>query len=117
MRIPSPQPIDKSKVAGPAPVKKAISVQEYHARQQHRWGEEECKEAKHKQKEKKETLHKQEEIRRMDQEDLERIAKASRERKEKAQHIAEEELIWHTLEEEEVARAAELPDRMEMMRH
>ena len=35
MRIPSPQPIDKSKVAESAPVmKKTISVQEYHARGQ-----------------------------------------------------------------------------------
>ena len=36
MRIPSPQPIDKSKVAKSAPVqkKKAISVQEYHTRGQ-----------------------------------------------------------------------------------
>ena len=36
MRIPSPQPIDKSKVAGSAPMqkKKAISVQGYHTRGQ-----------------------------------------------------------------------------------
>ena len=33
MHIPSPQPIDKLKVAEPAPMKKkSISVQEYHAR-------------------------------------------------------------------------------------
>ena len=36
MRIPSPQPIDKSKVAGAVPVKKkTISMEEYHARGQH----------------------------------------------------------------------------------
>ena len=35
MRIPSPQPIDKSKVTQSAPVKKkAISMEEYHARGQ-----------------------------------------------------------------------------------
>ena len=35
MRIPSPQPIDKPKVAKPAPMKKKlITVQEYHAREQ-----------------------------------------------------------------------------------
>ena len=45
----------------------------------------------------------------MDQEDLERIVKESREREEKARHIAEEELVRHTLEEEEAARAAESP--------
>ena len=45
----------------------------------------------------------------MDQEDLERIAKESREWEEKAQCIAEEELVWRTLEEEEAARAAESP--------
>ena len=37
MHISSPQPIDKSKVAESAPMKKkAISVQEYHTRGQHR---------------------------------------------------------------------------------
>ena len=114
MRIPSPQPIDKSKVAEAAPVKKkVISVQEYHARGQCRQAEEERKEAKRKQKEKEETHRKQEEIRQMDQEDLERIAKESKELEEKARCIAEEELVWRTLEEEEAARAAELPPRDE----
>ena len=47
----------------------------------------------------------------MDQEDLERIAKESREREEKARCITEEELVWCTLEEEEAARAAESPPR------
>ena len=37
MCIPSPQPIDKSKVAESVPMKKkGISVQEYHTRGQHR---------------------------------------------------------------------------------
>ena len=66
MCIPSPQPIDKSKVAELAPVKKkVISVEEYHARGQHQQVEEEHKVAECKQKE--ETLRKQEEIRWMDQ--------------------------------------------------
>ena len=34
MRIPSPQPIDKKKVAQPVPMKKAISMEEYHTRGQ-----------------------------------------------------------------------------------
>ena len=72
MCIPSPQPVDKSKVAESVPVKKkAISVQEYHARGQRCQAEEEHKEAEHKQKEKEETHCKQEEIRQMDVEDLE----------------------------------------------
>ena len=75
--------------------------------------EEERKAAKHKQKEKEETLHKQEEIRWMDQEDLERIVREAKEREENARHTAEEELIWCTLQEEEVARAAESPPRDE----
>ena len=51
----------------------------------------------------------------MDQEHLERMArlKESREREEKVQCIAEAELIWCTLEEEEAARAAESPPRDE----
>ena len=50
MCIPSPQPIDKSKVAELTPVKKkGISVQEYHTRRQHQRVEEEHKEAKQKQ--------------------------------------------------------------------
>ena len=110
MRIPSPQPIDKMKVAGAAPVKKkTILMEEYHARGQCRRVEEECIEAERKWKEKEETHGRQEEIRWMDQEDLERIAKESREREEKARRLTEEELIQHTLEEEEAARAAELP--------
>ena len=71
--------------------------------------EEERKVAKLKQKEKEETLHRQEEIRRMDQKDLERIAREAKEREEKARCTMEEELIWHTLQEEEAARAAESP--------
>ena len=114
MHIPSSQPIDKSKVAEPAPVKKkVILVQEYDARGQCQRVAEECKEAKRKQKEKEETLHKQEEIRQMDQEDLERIAKESQEWEEKARRITEEELVRHTLEEEEAAKAAESPPRDE----
>ena len=110
MRIPSPQPIDKSKVAGAAPVKKkTILMEEYHARGQHRQVEEECIEAERKRKEKEEMHCRQEEIRRMDREDLERIAKESREWEEKAWCLAEEELVRHTLEEKEAARAAELP--------
>ena len=112
MRIPSPQPIDKLKVAAAAPMKKkTILMEEYHARGQHWWAEEECIEAKHKWKEKEETCHRQEEIRQMDREDLERIAKESSEREEKAQRLTEEELIRCTLEEEEAARAAESPPR------
>ena len=112
MCIPSPQPIDKSKVAELAPVKKkAILMEEYHARGQRWWAEEEHKEAKCKKKEKEETLHKQEEIRWMDQEDLEWMAREAREREEKARRTTEEELIWHTLQKEEVARAAESPPR------
>ena len=100
MRIPSPQPIDKSKVAGAVPVKKkTISMEEYHARGQRQWAEEECIEAECKQKEKEETRRRQEEIRQMDQEDLERMARELREQEEKARRTAEEELIWHTLEE------------------
>ena len=107
MRIPSPQPIDKSKVTQSAPVKKkAISVEEYHARGQYRWVEEERKVAELKQKEKEETLHRQEEIRQMDQKDLERIAREAKEREEKAQCTTEEELIQCTLQEEEATRAA-----------
>ena len=45
----------------------------------------------------------------MDQEDLVRILKESREWEEKAWHLAEEELVQHTLQEEEAARAAESP--------
>ena len=71
--------------------------------------EEECIEAKHKWKEKEETHHRQEEIRRMDWEDLERIAKELREQEEKAQCLTQEELVQHTLQEEEAAGAAELP--------
>ena len=67
MCIPSPRPIDKSKVTEPAPMKKkAISMQEYHARRQCWWVEQECQEAKHKQKEEEETLRRWEEMRRMD---------------------------------------------------
>ena len=65
--------------------------------------EEECKEAE----------CKQEQIRQMDLEDLERIVRKLREWEEKAKCSAEEELIWHTLKEEEVARAAELPPQDE----
>ena len=49
----------------------------------------------------------------MDQEDLERIVREAREQEEKARRTAEEELVWCTLEEEEAARAAELPPRDE----
>ena len=53
MCIPSPQPVDKWKVAESVPVKKkGISVQEYHPRGQCHQAEEERKEAKCKQKEK-----------------------------------------------------------------
>ena len=45
----------------------------------------------------------------MDQEDLDRIAREAKGREEKARHTAEEELVWHTLQEEEVARAVESP--------
>ena len=59
MYIPSSQPIDKLKVAESVPMKKkAISVQEYHARGQRQRAEEECKEAECKQKDKEETCHK-----------------------------------------------------------
>ena len=75
--------------------------------------EEERKVAELKQKEKEETLCKQEEIRRMDQEDLEWIAREVKEREDKARRTAEEELIWHTLQEEEATRAAESPPRDE----
>ena len=54
-------------------------------------------------------LCKQEEIRWMDQEDLEHMVREVREREEKARHTAEEELIWHTLQEEEAARVVESP--------
>ena len=64
-----------------------------------------------KQKEKEEILCKQEGIRQMDQEDLEQIAREAKEREDKAQRTMEEELIWHTLQEEEAARAAESPPR------
>ena len=113
MCIPSPQPIDKLKVAQSVPVKKAISVEEYHARGQRQWAEEECKVAKLKQKEKEETLRRQEDIRQMDQEDLEWIAREAKEREEKARCTAEEELVWHTLQEEEAATAAESPPQDE----
>ena len=115
MHIPSPQPINKSKVAKSAPMqkKKAILMQEYHARGQCRRAEEEHIEAEHKQKEEEETCRRQEEIRWMDQEDLERIAKESREWEEKAWRLAEEELIRCTLQEEEAARAAESPPQDE----
>ena len=107
MRIPLPQPFDKTKVAQLAPMKKkAILMEEYHARGQRQWEEEECKEAKCRQKKKAETLLKQEEIRWMDQEDLEQIAREAKEREDKAQCTAEEELVWHTLQEEEATRAA-----------
>ena len=112
MRIPSPQPIDMLKVTQSVPVKKkAISMEEYHARGQHRWAEEECKVAELKQKEKEETLHMQEEIRWMDEKDLEQIAREAKEREEKAQRTVEKELVWHTLQEEEAARAVESPPR------
>ena len=93
--------------------KKAILVQEYHARGQCRQVEEECKGAECKQKEKEEALHRQEEMRQMDHEDLERMArlKESREWEEEAQRIAEAELIRRTLAEEEAARAAEFQPR------
>ena len=71
--------------------------------------EEVHKAAELKQKEKEETLHKQEEIRWMDQEDLEQIAREVKEREDNAQCTAEEELVWSTLQEEEATRAAELP--------
>ena len=48
----------------------------------------------------------------MDEKDLERIAREAKER-EKAQHNAEEELVWCTLQEEEAARAAESPPQDE----
>ena len=110
MRIPSPQPIDKWNVTQSVPVKKkAISMEEYHARGQHWWAEEECKAAKLKQKEKEETCCRQEEIRQMDQKDLEWIAREAKEREEKARRTVEEELFRHTLQEEEATRAAESP--------
>ena len=49
----------------------------------------------------------------MDEKDLERIVREAKEREEKAQCTTEEELIWHTLQEEEAARAAESPPRDE----
>ena len=49
----------------------------------------------------------------MDQEDLERIAREAKERKDKARCTTEEELVWHTLQEEEAARVAESPPRDE----
>ena len=75
--------------------------------------EEECKAAKLKQKEKEETLCRQEEIRWMDEKDLEQIAREAKEREEKARCTAEEELIRCTLQEEEAARAEESPPRDE----
>ena len=48
-------------------------------------------------------------MRRMDQEDLEGMAREAREREEKAQRTTEEELVRCTLQEEEAARAAESP--------
>ena len=45
----------------------------------------------------------------MDQEDLDRIAKELREWEDKAQCIAEAELVWHTLEEEEAAHIVDSP--------
>ena len=114
MHIPSPQPIDKSKVTQPVPVKKkGISVEEYQARGQCRRVEEECKAAELKWKEREETLCKQEEIRQMDQEDLEWIAREVKEREDKARCTTEEELIRHTLQEEEATRAVESPPRDE----
>ena len=111
MHIPSPWPIDKSKVAKLAPMKKkAISMQEYYARGQCRQAEQECQEAECKQKEEEEALCRWEEMRQMDQEHLERMAriKESREWEEKAQRDAKQELVRCTMEAE-VARAAELP--------
>ena len=75
--------------------------------------EEEHKAAKHKQKEKEETLHKQEEIRQMDQEDLEQIVREVKKREENTRCTTEEELVWRTLQEEEVARAVESPPQDE----
>ena len=76
MRIPSPWPIDKSKVTEPVPMKKkAISMQEYHAMGQCWRAEQERQEAEHKKKEEEETLHRWEEMRWMDQEHLERMAR------------------------------------------
>ena len=66
-----------------------------------------------KQKEREETLCKQEEIRQMDQEDLEWIAREAKEREDKARCTTEEELICCTLQEEEATRAAESPPRDE----
>ena len=50
----------------------------------------------------------------MDQKNLERIARESREREEKARPTTEEELVRHALDEEEAARAAELPPQDEI---
>ena len=93
--------------------KKVISMEEYHARGQCRQAEEEHKAVKLKQREREETLCKQEEIRWMDQEDLEQIAKEVKEREHKAQHTTEEELVQCTLQEEEATRAVESPPRDE----
>ena len=41
------------------------------------------------------------------------MTREAREREEKARRTTEEELVWCTLQEEEVARAAELPPRDE----
>ena len=87
MCIPSPQPIDKLKVAEPALVKKkVISMQEYHARGQCQQAKQECQEAECKQKEEEEALCRWEEMRWMDQEHLERMAriKETREQEVKA---------------------------------
>ena len=114
MWIPSLQPIDKSKVTQSAPMKKkAILGEENHARGQCQRVEEERKVAKLKQKEKEETLHKQEEIRQMDQEDLERIVREAKEREDKTRFTTEEELVRCTLQEEEATRAAESPPQDE----
>ena len=108
MHIPSPQP--KMKDAELAPVKKkSITVDEYRAREQCRRAEPECEEAERKQQE-EETLCRCEEMRQLDQEDRERMAriKESREQEEKARWDTEAELVRHMLEAE-VARAAESP--------
>ena len=74
--------------------------------------EQEHQEAEHKQKEEEEALCRWEEMRQMDQEHLERMAriKETREQEVKARRDAEVVLVQYTLEVEAV-RAEELPPR------
>ena len=74
--------------------KKSITVDEYRAREQCRRTEPECQEAERKQQE-EETLCRCEEMRQLDQEDRERMAriKELREQEEKAWWDTEAELV------------------------